>query len=209
MIRAVLLDYGAGNLCSLARALATAGAAVAVREAPGRWDGEVLVLPGVGHFGAAARRLRQTGLWEWVAEVVAAGAPLVGVCLGMQLLYRSSEESPGVDGLGLLRGTVRRLPEGVKVPHMGWNLLRPVRASEVLEGITDPAYVYYAHSYAAEPCSDAVAVTEYGAEFAAVVRRGAVVGLQFHPEKSGSVGLRILHNALHALAASGAARSGP
>jgi imidazole glycerol phosphate synthase glutamine amidotransferase subunit len=202
VIRAALLDYGAGNIRSLSRALEAAGARVTVLSSPseGTWD--VCVLPGVGHFGTAARRLQQSGLWGWLRDRVRAGVPLLGICLGMQLLFESSEESPGVGGLGLLEGGVRRLPETVKVPHMGWNVLRAVQPAPVLAGLADPVYVYYAHSYAAEPArpSDVVAVTDHGVEFAAVVCRGAVLGLQFHPEKSGPVGLRILHNALQALA---------
>lgn len=208
MIRVVLLDYGAGNLRSLARALEAAGAGVTVVAEPAEDDGDVLVLPGVGHFGAAVRRLQQTGLGQWLQERVRGGRPLLGVCLGMQLLYRSSEESPGTSGLSLLDGTVRRLPDGVTVPHMGWNTLRAVRPSALLAGSPDPVHVYYAHSYAVVPPRgpEVVAVTTYGVEFAAVVQRGPVVGLQFHPEKSGPAGVRILARALEVLAGRGTVR---
>ncbi|MDQ7820911.1 MAG: imidazole glycerol phosphate synthase subunit HisH [Armatimonadota bacterium] len=207
MIRAALVDYGAGNLRSLGRALEAAGAQVAVLSAPagGAWD--VVVLPGVGHFGAAVERLRQADLWDWVLDRSRAGVPLLGVCLGMQLLFEASEESPGVRGLGLLEGAVRRLPGTVKVPHMGWNVLRPARSGDLLRGLAGPVHVYYAHSYVAEPAADGdvVAVTDYGREFAAAVRRGAVLGVQFHPEKSGRAGIHILRNALHMLAGAGRA----
>lgn len=207
MLRAVLFDYGAGNLHSLAKALESAGAAVRLESDPARvLDGDLLVLPGVGAFGAAAARLAPAR-----AEVRAAlddGFPCLGVCLGMQLLFDESEEGPGLSGLGVIRGRVRRL-RGWRVPHMGWNEVIPVAGG--IEAQQDrvfaggpPLVAYFANSYVAEPLVDSVvtAWTDFGNErFPAAVRNGRTIGVQFHPEKSGMPGIRLIRNFLAEVAA--------
>jgi len=192
-----VIDYEAGNLRSIARALQLAGAdpvLIAQPAEPSRFD--LLLLPGVGAFAAAMRRLAAAGLVEWIRARVASGTPLAGICLGMQLLYERSDEGGDVPGLGLLRGEVRRLPPGVKVPHMGWNQLQIHTPSPLVDGVPSGTEVYFVHSYVAVPADprEVVAVTSYGEAFAAIVQRGAVSGLQFHPEKSGRAGGQLLRN---------------
>ena len=191
-------DYGVGNLRSVERAITACGAVAAVSEDADALDAcDGLVLPGVGAFAPAAERLRDAGLASLARSFAASGRPLLGVCLGHQLLFGDSDEGDGGHGLALLGGRVARLEgAGVKVPHVGWNTLRIVRGSALLEGIPDGAYAYFVHSYAAAGCDaeDVVAVTRHGSDFAAVVERGNVMGTQFHPEKSGPVGLRIYAN---------------
>jgi glutamine amidotransferase len=202
-----IIDYGIGNLRSLNKALAAAGVAAERTGDPERIGrAERLVLPGVGAFGACADALRQRGLADLVAERARAGVPLLGVCVGMQLLFEASEERPGPDGrphagLGLLPGRVVRFRPGLsdaagarlKVPHMGWNRLHRQAAHPVLGEGALP-YVYFVHSYHAAPAaaSDVLATVAYGAEVPAVVGRGNVVGVQFHPEKSAGAGLAML-----------------
>ncbi|HXF82653.1 MAG TPA: imidazole glycerol phosphate synthase subunit HisH [bacterium] len=201
-LRVALVDYEAGNLRSIARALAAVGADVTVAAGPRDEIFDAIVLPGVGAFGAAMRRLDQAGLSGWISAAASADTPLVGICLGMQVLYERSEESPEARGLGVLRGAVRRLPSSVKVPHMGWNRLQPV-GSSFLTGVLDPlAHVYFVHSYVVQPADPetVVAVADHGVVFPAVVACGRVVGLQFHPEKSGPAGLRLLAGLLARLA---------
>jgi glutamine amidotransferase len=204
-----VIDYGAGNLRSIARAIEVAGARPVVLRGPAPDHFDVIILPGVGAFGAAMRRLDEAGMPAWIRARVASGTPLIGVCLGMQLLYEQSEESPGVAGLRVLAGAVRRLPAGRKVPHMGWNSLRVVRPSRIVEGIGMDPYVYFVHSYVVEPTDSGgvVATASYGVDFPAVVQDGPVIGLQFHPEKSGAPGLRLLRNVLAAAGTSSAATS--
>lgn len=204
--RVALIDYGAGNLRSIGRALETAGARPVIVRAPAGEPVDAIVLPGVGAFGAAMARLEGADLPAWIRRRVEAGTSLIGVCLGMQLLYERSEESPGVEGLALLRGVVRRLPPLGKVPHMGWNRLRLVRPSPIAAGLDPSAHVYFVHSYVVEPADErtVVATTWYGVEFPAIVAGGAVAGLQFHPEKSGAAGLAVLRGVLSALVPSGA-----
>lgn len=197
MVRLALIDYEAGNLRSIGKALARAGADVTLLrepEARGRYDG--IVLPGVGAFGPAMKRLGAAGVVEWIRTQVDSGTPLIGVCLGMQLLFGRSEEGGDVRGLGLLPGAVVRLQVGLKVPHMGWNQLVIRRRSDLLDRVGDGVYAYFVHSYVVNPGDerDVVATTAYGIEFPAIVQRGRIVGLQFHPEKSAEVGLRILRN---------------
>jgi glutamine amidotransferase len=190
-----VLDYGIGNLRSAQKALERVGAGAVLTADPamiGRAAG--LVLPGVGAFGRCAEALRATGLDEVARSAVVAGRPFLGICVGMQLLYEASEESPGVAGLGLLPGTVRRLPQGVKRPQMQWNVLRPVDRSRLLGGLPDPAWVYFVHSYAAEPGAGVVAACDYGGPVVAAVERETLWATQFHPEKSGAVGLAVLAN---------------
>ncbi len=198
----VLLDYGIGNLRSLERAFARAGVPVvrsgSVADARAA---ERLVLPGVGAFGACAAALAATGLGDVVRERAAAGVPLLGVCVGMQLLFEHSDEGDA-SGLGLLPGRVVRFaadvpgPDGraLKVPHMGWNALEARRPHPTIDALGPEPFVYFVHSFHAVPDdpSDVVAVADYGGPVPAVVARGNVAGVQFHPEKSGPVGLGIL-----------------
>ena len=199
-----VIDYGAGNLRSLSRALEQAGARAALicspEVAPGD-DG--LVLPGVGAFGPAMARLGAAGFPSWIRDRVAAGTPLVGVCLGMQLLFERSEEASGVSGLALVRGEVRRLPSGLKVPHMGWNQVNVRRADPAFGTLREGAFAYFVHSYVADPGDPAtvIATAFYGREFPAIIRQGNVLGLQFHPEKSAATGLELLRGIIGWIAA--------
>ena len=198
-----LLDYQAGNLTSVKKALATIGAGVFVPGVPGDLaDAAGIIVPGVGHFGAT-RALDQA----WIDAILARvgeGRPLFGICLGMQWLFEGSEEAPELAGLGLLSGRCSRLapnpqsairnPQSVKVPHVGWNSLAIQREGGLLDQVIDGSQVYFTHSYVAPVTGDTRAVTTHGGTFAAVVQRGHIGGVQFHPEKSGDVGLRILRN---------------
>jgi glutamine amidotransferase len=199
MIMIVIVDYGVGNLRSVQKSLERVGAAAVVRSDPAALDGaRGIVLPGVGAFGDGMEHLRARGFVEPLLRQVAGGKPLLGICLGMQLLFEGSEEMGSHQGLGLLPGRVVRFPEGdLKVPHIGWNQLEPARhAGPLLDGIAAGAYAYFVHSYYVLPAEagDVLATTEYGVEFASVVGRDRVWGAQFHPEKSQEVGLRLLSN---------------
>lgn len=193
-----IIDYGAGNLRSVKMALDRLGAPSAVTADPVlllKADG--LILPGVGAFADAMGALERSGVLPALFQAVEAGKPLLGICLGMQLLLDGSEEGPGVKGLGLIPGMVRRLPDkGLKIPHMGWNSLTPVKSSPILAGLPAEPYVYFVHSYAceAERPEDVLTVTEYGVPFHSAVQRDNLIGLQFHPEKSGKTGRRMLEN---------------
>ena len=193
-----IIDYGAGNLRSVRNALAHLGAEVITVRQPEQLAGvEKIVLPGVGAFGAGMAALRAAGFEEAIKEAVAAGTPLLGICLGLQYLFESSDEMGYHTGLGLLAGHVTRFPPNeLKVPHIGWNQLDIRRDSPLLADIPDGAYAYFVHSYYARPAdpADVIATTEYGITFASVVGRGNVFGIQCHPEKSQTVGLRILRN---------------
>jgi glutamine amidotransferase len=193
-----ICDYGVGNLRSVERALLAGGARALVSGDAAelaRCDG--IVLPGVGAFSVAAAALRERGLDSAVREIAAAGRPVLGVCLGFQLLFADSDEGGGGAGLALLPGAVRRLDtHRGKVPHMGWNQLHMVRPSALLDGVAEGEHMYFVHSYAATPGNgaDVVATTEYGGEVVAAVEHGNVAGTQFHPEKSGAAGLRVYAN---------------
>ncbi len=192
-----IADYGAGNLHSISKALERQGLDVRITESPRLLDAaEALVVPGDGAFGPAIARLRQLGFADRIREYVQSGRPFLGVCLGMQLLFDESEEDGTHGGLGVLPGRVVRLPNAVKVPHMGWNQLRVTRPSPLLDGIDTGAYVYFVHSYHAVPRDPAViaATAEYGVTVAAVAGRDNLWATQFHPEKSGSVGIQMLAN---------------
>jgi imidazole glycerol-phosphate synthase subunit HisH len=195
MITAAVLDYGAGNLRSAQRALERAGFTVTVTEDAGLASAsDVIVVPGVGHFGQCVRQFRAAGLEELAQTWAAAARPLLGICVGMQILYEASEEDLGEPGLGLLEGTVRRLPAGLLVPHMGWNTLDSTTDDPLLAGVAGE-HVYFVHSYYAEPGgAEVVATASYGVDVPAVVRSGSIVGTQFHPEKSADVGARLLAN---------------
>lgn len=195
-----LFDYGVGNLHSLRKALEAAGARVQVtRDARTLLAAPVAVLPGVGAFGAVMSSLQ--GAVRGLRQRHVEGRPLLGVCIGMQVLHQASEESPGVRGLGVLPGTVARLPASAgKVPHMGWNTVRS-RDAELWEGVPEEAYAYFVHSYAPPVGLATVATATYGTAFSAAVRSRATVGFQFHPEKSSSVGRALLGNAVRLLEA--------
>jgi glutamine amidotransferase len=193
-----LVDYGIGNLRSVQKALLAVGAEVSLTSDPGeiRRAGKV-ILPGVGAFGDGMLGLRAGGLIDVLRETWQKEKPMLGICLGMQLLFDASEEAPEQTGLGYLPGQVRRFPEnGLKVPHTGWNQLHPVGAAGILEQLDDGSYAYFNHAYYCEPQEprDILAATDYGLSFASVVERGRLFGVQFHPEKSQAVGLQILRN---------------
>jgi glutamine amidotransferase len=221
-----LVDYNAGNLTSVRKALATIGADVFVPTQPSDLPrARAIIVPGVGHF-AATRALGP----EWIDAILTSigeGRPLLGICLGMQWLYESSEEAPDLEGLGVLSGRCVRLEANhsatvrskadttydpdevrltadatygreaaIKIPHVGWNSLTITRETSIVAGVRSGAQVYFTHSYVAPITAHSAAVTEHGAPFAAIVQRGHVAGVQFHPEKSGEIGLRILRNFL-------------
>jgi len=195
-----LLDYGAGNLTSVRKALTAVGAQVHVPRTPQELEqAQAVIIPGVGNFQRTSALDRE---WrEGIIATIERGRPLLGICLGLQWLFEGSTEAPGSKGLSLMTGQCDRL-EGtwpLKVPHVGWNSLEFPRASRLFEGITGGSQVYFTHSYAAPVTHDAVAVTTHGVPFASAVERGHVFGVQFHPEKSGDVGLHVLKNFLNAL----------
>ena len=190
-----LVDYRAGNLTSVRKALAAVGAEFFTPQRPSdlaRADG--LIVPGVGHFGST-RALDE----DWRSAMLAlinADVPVLGICLGLQYLFEGSDEAPDAPGLGLLRGRSTLLPPTLKVPHVGWNALEVTAPSTILEGIPTGSQVYFTHSYAAPVTDACVASTTHSAPFAAVVERNNIAGVQFHPEKSADVGLRVLRNFL-------------
>ena len=199
-----LIDYGAGNLTSVKKALAAVGAEVFVPARPEELaNARGIIVPGVGHFGAT--RVLEDAWASTVRARVTDGCPLLGICLGMQWLYESSDEAPQLKGLGLLPGRVVRMrpPEvrlkadatyEIKIPHVGWNSVTLVRDASLVSGVTSGAQVYFTHSYVAPITTDTAATTEHGEPFAAIVQRGHIAGVQFHPEKSGEVGLQVLRN---------------
>jgi imidazole glycerol-phosphate synthase subunit HisH len=198
-----VLDYGIGNLRSAEKALQHLGAdAVLVTDPDVAGAAEAVVLPGVGSFGRCMEALRASGLDRVALSAAADGRPFMGICVGMQMLYEGSEESPGVAGLGILPGVVRRLPAGVKHPQMQWNRLDgpPPAAGSLLEGLDlgGDAWVYFVHSFAAPAGDDVVASCDYGGPVTAAVARGAVWATQFHPEKSSKAGLAVLTNFVRA-----------
>jgi glutamine amidotransferase len=189
-----IVDYGLGNLGSVTKGFEAAGASALLSGDPARLrEAEALVLPGDGAFGATMDEIRRRGLLPLLREAAAAGTPLLGICIGMQVLFEESEEHGRHQGLGLLPGRVRRLEGALPVPHMGWNRLRKTRAHPLLEGLEDGAYVYFVHSYFCDADESVViATTDYGRDFPAIVGRENVLGVQFHPEKSQAVGLRMV-----------------
>ena len=193
----VVIDYGAGNMRSIEKALAYVGAQVQVTDDPLVVDAaQAIVLPGVGSGGTAMARMKERGLDVAIRLATQQGKPFLGICLGMQLLAEYHAEGE-VDGLGLFRGTVRRIPEGPKIPHMGWNQVSPTRDGlPMFAGLPGDAYFYFAHSYYVEPQDHGcvAAVTAYGSSFCSVIVAEHIWGTQFHPEKSGAVGLQLLRN---------------
>ena len=191
-----LIDYKAGNLTSVRKAFAALGATLYTPEkADELAEAHAIVVPGVGHFGAT----KALGP-EWIDAILARigeGRPLLGICLGMQWLFEGSEEAPDLRGLGLLGGRCHRLPSaGVKIPHVGWNSLDFQHEDSIVDQVAHGAQVYFTHSFVAPVTGDTVAVTTHGQPFASIVQRGQVAGVQFHPEKSGDVGLQVLRNFL-------------
>lgn len=196
-MKTAVIDYGLGNLASVAQGLRAAGLEPMItRERHEILEAKAVVLPGVGAFPKGMENLKDLGLLPVIAEVVQRGTPFLGICLGMQLLFEEGEEHGKQRGLGFLKGKVVRFPKGLKVPHMGWNTLKIERSHPLLAGIPDNSYVYFVHSYCgAEYDPSHVAATSfYGIEFPAIVCFNNIIGMQFHPEKSGQIGLRILKN---------------
>jgi imidazole glycerol-phosphate synthase subunit HisH len=197
-MRVTVIDYKAGNLTSVLKALRHLGAEPEVTDSDllAIENAERIVLPGVGHF-AATRRLDETGMTAAIRAAIARGVSFLGICVGMQWLHAGSTEAAGQAGLGLFAEVCSRFPErGEKVPHVGWNSLDVKNSSRLLAGVRDGAHVYFTHSYRAPVAPDTAAITHYIEPFAAAVERGNVMGVQFHPEKSGETGLKILKNFL-------------
>jgi imidazole glycerol phosphate synthase glutamine amidotransferase subunit len=189
-----VIDYGAGNLRSVENALRAAGAGHEVVRDPARVAlASKIILPGVGHFGQMMRALDQLELRGPLLERIAAGVPFLGVCLGLQALFEASQEAPEERGFAIFPGTVRKFT-GRRVPHMGWNTLHRLRPSPLLESAGDQPFVYFANSYYAPVIQATSASCDYGAEFSAVIERANICAVQFHPEKSGAAGLRIIKN---------------
>ena len=204
--RIAVVDYGIGNLRSAEKALqhvgADAGLTSAVREIE---RARAVVLPGVGAFGACMRALRAAGLEAATKSAATDGRPFLGICIGMQMLFDGSDETPGLTGLGVVPGRVSRLPKTVRLPQMGWNTLDVTAGSQLGAHLPDPAWLYFVHSYAPEPERDdavVVAWCDYGRRFAAAIETGPLWATQFHPEKSGDVGMRMLRNFVEAVASS-------
>lgn len=196
-----IIDYGAGNLSSVCNSFRAIGAEARLVRCAADMEGlSHLVLPGVGAFGDCSRALHEQGLTEPIRHWIKSDKPFLGICIGYQILFESSEETPGADGLGIFHGNVRRFPDcGLKIPHMGWNKVKPQNpADPIWEGMGTEPYFYYVHSYFPEPTSGDIvaATTDYGCTFAAAVRQGRLIATQFHPEKSQHLGLRLLTNFL-------------
>ena len=189
-----IIDYKAGNLASVQKAFVHLGCVAEITSAPdavGR--ATKLVLPGVGHFSATAA-LETAGVSEAIRQAIARGVPFLGICVGMQWLFEGSEEAPDRPGLGLFPGLCSRFPAAVKAPHVGWNTVERCAGSQLLRGLEPEFFVYYTHSYRAPAGDGTVGCTQYGGAFSAAVERENVFGVQFHPEKSGEVGLQLLRN---------------
>ena len=196
-MRVAIIDYGVGNLRSVEKAFAATGCeAIVSSDEEELRAAERLVLPGVGAFGACMKALKERGFDRLVYERAREGTPLLGVCVGMQLLFEESEEFGSTRGLGLLRGRVRRFGNDLVVPHVGWNRIHQKRPHALFEGIPDGAFCYFVHSFYCEPVDDEFVMgeTEYGGRYASVVAQENVCGVQFHPEKSQDIGLRMLRN---------------
>jgi len=197
-MKVTIVDYGAGNVPSVERALQRLGAESERTSSSDRISkAEALLLPGVGHYAALVRALDEQNMRAPLIGAIQRGVPFLGICLGLQVLYESSEEAPQLRGLQLLPGTVCALPSNVKLPHMGWNQVTSTGTSRLLEGIESSAYFYFAHSYAVlDSNGTSAATSSHGAPFAAVVEKQNMFAVQFHPEKSGDAGARLLQNFL-------------
>lgn len=194
-----IIDYGAGNLFSVRKAIEYFDVDVAISDnSEDILNAEGLILPGVGAFGWGMKLLEEKRLCEPIREAVDKGVPLLGVCLGLQLLFEESEESPEVSGLGLIKGRVKRLPNDLPLPHIGWNQVKIIKETRIFKGISQNSFFYFVHSYYGEPSDrDSVCgITEYGIEFPSVICKENIFAVQFHPEKSSSEGLKIYKNFL-------------
>ena len=197
MSQVAIIDYGVGNLRSVEKAFAATGCdAIVSADEDELRKAQRLVLPGVGAFGACMKALTERGFDRLVLEKAREGTPLLGVCVGMQLLFEESVEFGATAGLGLIRGRVRRFQNDLVVPHVGWNRIYRKRSNVLFDGIADGSFCYFVHSFYCEPADDAVVIgeTDYGGRYASVVASGNIYGVQFHPEKSQDVGLRMLKN---------------
>ena len=189
-----IVDYGAGNLVSVKKALDWLGQECGITSHPAQVaKATKIVLPGVGHFASTAA-LARTGLQEAIADSISRGIPFLGICVGMQWMFERSEESPKTQGLGALAGECERFPGQVKSPHVGWNQLTVDASSRLLRGVPPSSFVYFTHSFRAPVIPETVACCEYGGRFSAAVEKGHLFGVQFHPEKSGEIGLKMLSN---------------
>jgi glutamine amidotransferase len=197
MVQVAIIDYGVGNLRSVEKAFAATGCeAIVSSDDDVLRTAERLVLPGVGAFAACMKALSERGFDRLVKEKVAAGTPLLGVCVGMQLLFEESDEFGATRGLGLLRGRVRRFSDDLVVPHVGWNRIDQIRENPLFNGVANGAFFYFVHSYYCAPIDEEVIAgkTEYGVRYASVVAKNNLCGVQFHPEKSQAAGLQLLKN---------------
>ena len=197
-MKITLLDYGAGNVTSVERALRRLGAEPLRSNSPESIsNAKAIILPGVGHYSALIRALDQQSLRAPLVDALHRGVPFLGICLGLQVLFKSSEEAPQLQGLNLLSGSVCALPSSVKLPHMGWNQLKPTRSSRLLEKISPEAFFYFAHSFAVTDSNgESVALCHHGSDFTAVIEKQNIFAVQFHPEKSGDAGAQLLQNFL-------------
>jgi imidazole glycerol phosphate synthase glutamine amidotransferase subunit len=192
-----IVDYGAGNLCSVQNTLDELGAKYVVTNQPQAvQEADKLLLPGVGHFGQMMTALDRLSLRDPILERMRAGVPMLGICLGLQSLFETSEESPDSRGLGVFPGTVKRFTGDIRIPHMGWNSLSAVRATRLLEGLPKEPYAYFAHSFYVPVMEATAATCTYAQPYTAILERENIFGVQFHPEKSGPVGLQIVKNFL-------------
>ena len=190
-----IFDYGAGNLRSVQNTLGAIGAEYElIRDAEGLRRATRLILPGVGHFGQMMRALDEMQVRTALIETIRAGVPFLGICLGLQALFTSSEEAPEESGLGIFPGSVRRFQGSMRIPHMGWNQVERLRASRLLEGTGDKPFLYFAHSYYAPVAPGTAAICEYSVPYTAVLEHDNIYGVQCHPEKSGDLGLKIVRN---------------
>ena len=191
-----IVDYGMGNLRSVTNAFARLGGSIVVtRDKRTIAEASAIVVPGVGAFGKCMENLRGFDLLDVLREQINKGKPYLGICLGLQMLFESSEEAPGVEGLSLVKGSVRRFKNDLKVPHMGWNQIEQIKNSQIFKGIDQGEYFYFVHSFYPEPGEDVIASkTDYGSLFASSIERDNIFACQFHPEKSQKVGLRLLQN---------------
>lgn len=190
-----IFDYGAGNLRSVANTLEEVGAAYnIVNDAAGLRGASKIILPGVGHYGQLLAALDRMQVREPLIECIRAGVPFMGICLGLQSLFESGEEAPDQKGLCLFPGVVRRFPAGVRIPQMGWNVIEPRKDSKLLAGLGPKPYVYFAHSFHAPLIPETAATCTYSLAYTAAIEAGNIYGVQFHPEKSGPLGLQVMRN---------------
>ncbi len=192
-----VIDYGMGNLRSVTNALEKLGADVVVTsERKAIESSDAIVLPGVGAFGRCIENLEGFGLLDYLKETILSGKRYLGICLGMQVLFESSEEAPGVSGMGVFRGTVPRFAAGMKIPHMGWNSIKRKKDSAILNGIEEDEHFYFVHSYYCAPAEDSIiaTTTSYGRDFVSSIEKDQIFACQFHPEKSQKAGLKLLQN---------------